>query len=425
MEKKTLNAGLVGYGMIGKVHAYSTAVLPWYAPELPVVGRIVAVATSRMETARRAQEQTGARDAYDDYRRITDDPAIDVVHICTPNAEHFHALIAAIRANKHIYCEKPLVASREEARELRKVLDETGYSRSCLVAHHLRGFAALRRAKELIDAGRLGRLVQYRVGYYHSSMLDPTAPWRWKHDVKGGTIFDLASHLLDLVDWLVGLPAEALAQSSLITPARPTRRLRAGENLADVPAQPVLAEDAVTIMTRGLKDAARVVERRPSDKLWEYPTREECDQKHMSLAVADPNDPAAITGVVEATKLMNGAEDELVLEISGTRGSIRFSLMNSHYLEFFDATVPHGDYGGDAGWKKIPGGARYPAPECDFPSPKSTTGWLRAHVASLAAFYRGIADGGVYGADFRQALKIQDALGAISDSAKTRSWVAL
>ena len=43
MEKKTLNAGLVGYGMIGKVHAYSTAVLPWYAPELPVVGRIVAV----------------------------------------------------------------------------------------------------------------------------------------------------------------------------------------------------------------------------------------------------------------------------------------------------------------------------------------------------------------------------------------------
>ena len=55
MAKKTLNVGLIGYGMIGKVHAYATAVLPWYAPELAVVGKIKAVATSRMETASAAR----------------------------------------------------------------------------------------------------------------------------------------------------------------------------------------------------------------------------------------------------------------------------------------------------------------------------------------------------------------------------------
>ena len=73
MTQKTLRAGLIGYGMIGKVHAYATATLPWYAPELPIVGRISAVATSRMETALQAQEQIGCDAAYDDYRRVVED----------------------------------------------------------------------------------------------------------------------------------------------------------------------------------------------------------------------------------------------------------------------------------------------------------------------------------------------------------------
>ncbi|MGI6402323.1 MAG: Gfo/Idh/MocA family protein [Thermoguttaceae bacterium] len=424
MAKQTLNAGLIGYGMIGKVHAYSTAVLPWYAPELPIVGRIVAVATSRMETALRAQENLGSQTACDDYRKIIDAPSIDVVHICTPNDQHLPALIAAIRANKYIYCEKPLVADQNEAQELRRVLAETQYARANQLAHFLRGFAALRRAKELIDAGRLGQLVQYRAGYYHSSMLDPVAPWRWKHGAKGGTNLDLASHLVDLVGWLVGLPAEVLANATTLTPSRPERPLKPGESLDAVPFKPVEAEDSVTILTRGLHGGARVVPKLPSERVWEAPENSG-DASTMPLAVADPDASASLTGVIEATKLMSGTEDDLTLEICGTRGSLRFSLMNPHYLEYFDATEPSGVYGGDSGWKKIHCGGRYPSPESDFPSPKSSIGWVRAHVASLAAFYRSISDGHVHGADFEQALKVQDALAAIAESARKRVWVSL
>lgn len=424
MAEKTLNAGIIGYGMIGKVHAYATATLPWYAPDLKINGRILGVATSRMETALRAQRQIGCPIATDDYRQLIDNPEIDVIHICTPNAEHLPALLAAIRAGKHIYCEKPIVAAPEEADELRKVLEETGYDKANQIAHHLRGFAALRRAKELIDAGRLGQLVQYRVGYYHASMLDPAAPWRWKHDEKGGSIFDLASHLVDLVGWLVGLPALVCAQSVALAPMRPRRKLAANETLQTLGAaefRPVLAEDAVTIMTRGLQEE-RMIPKLPADREWEYPGAAGDEPGVMPLTDADPDSRGAITGIIEATKLMNGAEDELTLEIGGTRGSLRFSLMNSHYLEFFDATLPYGPNGGEAGWRKIPAGARYDAPDCDFPSPKSTTGWLRAHVASLAAFYQSVADGLVHGADFRQALRVQDVLTAIADSASSGQW---
>jgi predicted dehydrogenase len=306
------------------------------------------------------------------------------------------ALLAAIRLGKPIYCEKPVVSNAAEAAQVRAALAETGYDAPTQVAFHLRGFAAVRRAKELIASGRLGRLVRYRIGYYHAGALDASAPFRWKHAPQGGTILDLASHLLDLTDYLVGLPAELTATATTLWPTRPVRASRPNETAADVPTRPVEAEDAVSILTRGVAQSG-----------------------------ADPRDPAATTGVIEATKLAAGAEDEMTFEIGGTQGAVRFSLMEPHYLEFFDGTKPSGLNGGESGWTRIASGARYEAPECDFPSAKSTTGWLRAHVASLATFYRSVAEGGSFGPDLAQGLRIQDALDAVKRSVANRSWETL
>ena len=419
--KKTLNVGLIGFGMIGKAHAFGYATLPFYAPGLQTVGKIVAVATSRQETANRAQEILQCPYAYDDYRKIIEDPSIDVVHICAPNAEHLPILVDAIRANKHIYCEKPIVSNSVEAARLREVLDERNadgaqnYRGVGRVAFHLRGFTAIRRAKELIDAGRLGQILQYRVGYYHSSMTDPTAPLRWKHGASGGSILDLGSHLFDLVDFLVGLPKELVAQATTMCETRPTS---AGASTFDS----VFVEDSVTVMTRGLANPRRTP-KLPATKPFEYADSLDDDEATMPLAVANAESRRALSGIVEATKLANGSEDELRLEISGTRGSLRFSLMNSHYLDYFDATIPPGRNGGDYGWKRIACGARYQTPESDFPSPKSTTGWIRAHVASLAAFYQAIDGNPSVGADFDQALRVQRALDAAKRSVEEQRWI--
>ncbi len=400
--KKTLNVGLIGFGMIGKAHAYGLATLPFFAPGLTVAPRIFGVATSRAETAEAARRTLGCELATTDWAALIENPAVDVVHICTPNAEHLPALLAAIRCKKPIYCEKPVVSNAAEAARVRTALTETGYDAPTQVAFHLRGFAAVRRAKELIASGRLGRLVRYRIGYYHAGALDASAPFRWKHAPNGGTILDLASHLLDLTDYLVGLPAELTATATTLWPTRPVRALRADETAADVPTRPVEAEDAVSILTRGL---------------WRPTGADD--------AASDPANPAALTGVLEATKLAAGAEDEMTFEIGGTLGAVRFSLMEPHYLEFFDGTKPSGPNGGESGWTRVAAGARYEAPESDFPSAKSTTGWLRAHVASLATFYRSLSEGGSFGPDLAQGLRIQDALAVVKRSVESRRWETL
>ncbi|MDO5308330.1 MAG: Gfo/Idh/MocA family oxidoreductase [Planctomycetia bacterium] len=432
----TLRVGLIGYGMIGKVHAYCYATMPFFAPGLDVAGKIVAVATSREETARAAQRTLNCQVATTDFRAITENPEIDVVHICTPNDQHLPALLSAIGANKHIYCEKPVVCNQSEAEQVRAALEEVDangqrrYRGISQMAFHLRGFTAIQRAKELVEEGRLGQILQYRLGYYHSSMTSPSAPYRWKHSATGGSILDLASHLLDLIDYLLGLPAEVVAHANTMTLTRPQKPLQSGEALADVARVPVVSEDAITILTRGLLDSARMIPQTQTSRnaYYEYDgnltvANGSAHAGHMPLAVADASSRAAVSGVIEGTKLCHGAEDELLLELNGTRGSLRFSLMSPHYLEFFDATRPAGVYGGESGWTRIPCGARYPAPQSDFPSPKSTTGWLRAHAASLATFYRSISQGRALGPDLWQGLRVQDALSAIAESARTRERV--
>ena len=94
-------------------------------------------------------------------------------------------------------------------------------------------------------------------------------------------------------------------------------------------------------------------------------------------------------GTIEATKLATGSEDEIRLEIHGSRGALRFNGMDPHHLEFHDATAPDRPLGGLRGWNRIDTGQRYPPPASGFPSPKAAIGWIRSHVACLANFLEG------------------------------------
>ena len=384
IKKQELNVGIVGFGMIGKVHAYAYAALPYYLDiqTLGVRPRVAAVATAHPSSAESARRTIGCDRAVTDWRQITEDPAIDIVHICVPNGDHLPVLLSAIENNKAIYCEKPLVSTWREALRVEEALARTGYRMTNQMTFHLRFFPAVRRAKQLIDAGRLGPIFQYRVSYLHSSSANSQTPFKWKHAAGGGTLLDLGSHLFDLVDCLVGAPRELLAESQKAFASRPA----AGAPLGSLP---VAAEDAVTIVTRGCARDA------------EAPCR----------------------GLIEATKLATGREDELELEISGQNGAIRFSLLDPHGLEFYDARAADHPFGGQAGWLKIASGARVEPPQLPFPSAKSSVGWLRGHVDSLSNFLTALARGESTAPDLRQGIKIQRLLDRAAESAKRRSWV--
>ncbi len=363
--------------MIGKVHAYGYAAMPYYSEPMNATFRITHVATSRSETAERAKAICGADAGTTDYRTITENPEIDIVHLCSPNELHAEQLVSAIRNKKKIYCDKPLTATLADAQRVLDVLETEKYAETSQVTFHLRFFPALMRAKRMLDEGKLGRILQFRIGFFHSSNASGATPFKWKHTQTGGAVRDIGSHLFDLTDHLLGPIESLLAETTLAFPRRPVA-------LGSDQFRNVESEDAVSLLVR-MKSGAN--------------------------------------GVIEATKLATGNEDEMLLEIHGEKGAVRFRLMQPHYLEYFDATASDRPLGGEAGWKAIPCGGRYESPDTDFPSPKSSIGWPRAHVACLSNFLHAVVDNRQASPDLRQGAKIDLLTGTVLRSAMERRWI--
>jgi len=435
---KTYHVGILGFGMIGKVHAYGYAALPYCYDPVPLRARIARVVAGSAETAEKARQMLGIDAAGTDYRTVTENPEIDIVHICTPNHLHRDALLSAIAHGKHIYCEKPLTASWAEAEEVRAAIvgrvcnlpnarqvanlphdeqvanlpydeqvtnlpydeqvanlpyDEqvtnlphedqkdqnAPYGGVGQMVFQNRFFPATIRAKRMIDAGALGDVLGFRVAYLHDGSANPAAPLKWKLTAAagGGVIADLGSHALDLVEWLVGPIASVMAAAQIAYAHRPA--------LNDPAARlPVDAEDCVTCLARL---------------------------------------PSGALGTIEATKIATGMEDELRFEIHGTRGALRFNLMDPNRLEWHDAAAPDRPLGGLRGWNRIEAGQRYEPPATTFPNPKATIGWVRGHVACLANFLQAVAEGRPTQPDLMQGVRVQHLMECLRRSAAEHRWV--
>jgi predicted dehydrogenase len=391
--KEIYNVGLIGFGMIGRVHAYCYASLPFYYgvsasgatkangppcyDPVPLRARITHVVTSRAESAEKARQTIGAEVASTDYREVTANPRIDIVHICTPNHLHKEALLSALRHQKHIYCDKPLAATADEAGEIEAVLN--GYQGVAQMTFQNRFFPATMRAKQLIEAGALGQILGFRACYLHGGSANPDAPLKWKltAGAGGGVIADLASHLLDLLDWLIGPFASFMAATQIAYPQRPAPGAAGAKLTVD-------AEDCVMFLAR-MRSGAR--------------------------------------GTVEATKIATGTEDEIRLEIHGSRGALRFNGMDSHHLEFHDAQAAEQPSGGLRGWNRIDCGQRYPAPAVGFPSPKAATGWIRSHIACLENFLEAVALGRPAEPGLPQGVRVQRMMDCLRRSAAEKRWV--
>ncbi len=340
-----LRAGFLGFGFIGKVHAYGYRTMPFMYPTLPAV-KLAAVCTSRDESGQAAKEGFGFERCTTDMREITEADDIDIVHIATPNALHKLALLSAMKAGKHIYCEKPLVASAEEADEIAAALpDYTGTAQMVL---QNRFFPAAMRARELVEGGFIGETLSFRACYLHSGSTDPAAPLKWKLSKSaagGGVLLDLGSHIIDVVQTLVGEFTEVSCQTKIAFGERTT---------PDGKRATVDAED---------------------------------------LAIVTARTGSGALGTVEATKIATGALDELRFEVHGTKGALRFNSARPAVLETYDTDDEPGPTGGDRGWKSIDTASHYPAPATGFPPQKFSIGWIRTHCACLANLVAAIDDG--------------------------------
>jgi predicted dehydrogenase len=298
-----------------------------------------------MEKSSAVAKEYGFAVATDREDVLINDPDIDVIDICTPNHLHADTVRRALAAGKHIYCEKPLAATLEDAEEIAALAAKT--DRICTVVFHNRHLCAVQRAKQLIDEGRLGRILSFDFRYLHNSCTDTekNAGWKQSADVcgKGGVLYDLGSHIIDLAVLLCGKFRAVTGKEQIAFP------VRAGLNGEE----------------------------------WHT----NAPEAFYMLAETE----SGAKGTITASKLAVGTNDDLGFAIYGTKGSLRFSLMDPNFLEFYDNEAVHAPYGGMGGFTRIECVGRYPAPGGGFPSPKATVGWLRCHTESYFRFLECVA----------------------------------
>ena len=369
--KKQIKIGLLGFGAMGKVHSYCVDNLKHYFFDTDFNAEIHGVCTTCEEKSQAVAQKYGFTVATADEDVLISDPGIDVIDICTPNIFHYDTLKKALAAGKHVYCEKPLCVTAEQAYEIAELAKNSGLI--CNVVFNNRFIAPIMRAKQLVDDGRIGRVLSFSAEYLHNSCTDTDRPAGWKQNADicgGGVLFDLGSHAIDLIYHLCG-EFESVSGTSQI--AYPTR---AG---SDGGLWQTNADEAFYITAR-LRSGA--------------------------------------VGTVTVSKLINGANDDLTLSVYGEKGSLKFSLMQPNFLYFYDATQKPSVLGGNTGYTAIECVGRYPAPGGGFPAPKAPSSWIRGHVESMYEFLSSVDSGTPHAPCFSDAAHVQAVMEAAYRSAE-------
>ena len=143
---------------------------------------------------------------WSDFEAALSDPAIDLVYVATPVVFHAPQTIAALRAGKHVLCEKPTAMNYAEAVEMQRVAEETG--RTLGIAYYRRMYPKVQRAKELIAAGVIGTPAIAELTSHDWVPPEPVERgWRFHRAIAGGgPLYDIASHRLDLLNYFFGKP---------------------------------------------------------------------------------------------------------------------------------------------------------------------------------------------------------------------------
>ena len=113
-----MKIGLLGFGSMGKTHSWCVKNLGYFYKDLPFDVTYGGVCTTKQETATAAAKILGTDNAVTDEDKLIYDESIDIIDICTPNIYHYETLKKAIKAGKHVYCEKPLTVTYEQAKEI-------------------------------------------------------------------------------------------------------------------------------------------------------------------------------------------------------------------------------------------------------------------------------------------------------------------
>jgi predicted dehydrogenase len=193
---KKLKVGIIGIGGIARTH------LPgWQASEH---AELVAAADINAAALDSFGKANGISRLYTDTKDMFADKDLDIIDLCVPNMMHAPLAIAAMKAGKHVICEKPLAPTPELIRKMIKTRDES--KRMLMTAQHFRFAGVSRAMKNHIQSGALGEIYHARSWMLRRSGMVPLPSFTKKSNSGGGPTIDIGVHVLDLTLWLMGHP---------------------------------------------------------------------------------------------------------------------------------------------------------------------------------------------------------------------------
>lgn len=373
-----IGVGLIGTGFMGKTHA-----LAWRNVRAVLGADIGAVASPELvmlcdtpqERAGIQAAQFGFAHACDDWRALVADPRVQVVSITTPNGLHPEMALAAIAAGKHVWCEKPMALTLAQATGMAAAAKAAGVV--TLVGYNYIKNPAFLHAQALIEAGAIGRVVQFRGWVDEDYQADPDLPWSWRArlaDAGLGALGDLGCHLVSMAIGLMGPIASLMADMQVIHATRP---LADGSGVAAVE-----NEDAASVLLRFASGAQ---------------------------------------GSMVISRAAWGRKSRLGFEVHGSQGMLVFDQERMNELQLYQNLGPKAEQG----FKTILTGPAHPPYGAFCPAPGHQLGFNDLKIIECGALLRGIAGLAPAHPDFSAALEFEQLIHAIAQSATEDRRVTL
>lgn len=380
--------GLIGAGFMGKAHVVGYSNVPklfWPAPAVPELKTICDVDEA---TAKDAKERFGFKQYTTDWQEIINDPEIDAVSICTPNDSHAKISIAALKAGKHVLCEKPISNSSTEAKAMAEVADEVAVDGViAMCAYQYRRVPAVVHAKKLIEEGSIGNILNVRATYLQSWSADEASPLSWRFQKKyagAGALGDIGTHVIDIAQYFAGDIEEVVSNVKTFIKERPVQ-----EGGADLLGTIKVDPDAV---------------KEPVD----------VDDEASFLM----NFKNGAVGSIEATRNAWGRNNYITVEVHGTKGSILFNYERLNELEVCFSE----DLEDRRGFKTIYTGPAHAYGDVTWNIPGMNIGYGELKTIESYDFMKAIVEKKQPSTSFAEAYKVDRVCEAVLASSESRAW---
>lgn len=287
-------AAVIGGGFIGAVHVEA----------LRRIGvAVVGLLGSSPERAAAPAARLGIPRVYRDLDELLADGRVGVVHIASPNAQHFEQARRTLESGRHVVCEKPLATTSEETSALR-ALAEARPAQAAAVNYNIRYYPLCREVRERIAAGSIGRVLSVTGSYVQDWLLYPE-DYNWRVEADGRTnlraVADIGTHWMDLAQHLIGVPIQSVAAD--LATFHPKRR------------KPTGPTDTFTGSAGGADRPSVEVDITTDD--------------HGAVLLRFDR---GIRGVYHVSQVTAGRKNRLTFEIAGTEGSFAWDSESPDHL---------------------------------------------------------------------------------------------